>query len=153
MRPLDLEILLHYYACYGDFPRLNASECYRTINEDMVLRLGFLEHRPAGGWTDNGVLRSRGDQGAHRLTQAGLDFVKKVLAVDPPLLPRDPKRGQMWKHHKGSVYHIVGTGKLEVDLTPVVVYGDLDSYENLWVRSRAVFLDKVNGVNRFERLE
>lgn len=56
--------------------------------------------------------------------------------------------GQVWKHYKGGVYTIIAVGKLEVDLTLMVVYKSNDD-GSVWIRPQHDFLQvvKVVGVH------
>ena len=52
----------------------------------------------------------------------------------------DLKPGQLVKHRKGGEYVIVGTGKMEADLSLIVAYRKLGEYA-LWIRPLEEFMD------------
>ncbi len=60
------------------------------------------------------------------------------LPAGPDLLP-----GMPYRHYKGGAYAIVGVGRLEADLSPVVVYEAMRDRSLLWVRAADVFLEGV----------
>ena len=50
-----------------------------------------------------------------------------------------------YKHYKGKVCKVIGFAKHTETLEEFVVYFDLsDSKENLWIRPKKMFLEKVN---------
>lgn len=48
--------------------------------------------------------------------------------------------GTRWRHRKGGEYTVIGVGRIEADLSPVIVYRD-DKLGRVWVRSVAEFED------------
>ena len=78
--------------------------------------------------------------------------------MNPLAETRLPKRGEGWRHYKGGLYEIVGTGHDEASGEAVVIYTDymwaLTEAPNLWVRPLHVFLDFTEAKERrfcFER--
>jgi len=71
-----------------------------------------------------------------------------------------PAPGETWKHWKGGVlYTIVTLARVEVDLTPVVIYKSHADGQT-WVRPLAEFLEAVEYerdgrkmIPRFEKVE
>lgn len=61
-----------------------------------------------------------------------------ALPAGPDLLP-----GMPYRHYKGGEYAIVGVGRFEADLSPVVVYEAMRDRSLLWVRRADVFLEGV----------
>lgn len=58
---------------------------------------------------------------------------------------------QQWRHWKGGLYTIVGTGIVEATMDAVVMYAGADGV--VWVRTLYVFLEEVApGKRRFERV-
>lgn len=58
---------------------------------------------------------------------------------------------QRWKHWKGPIYTVVGTGIVEQTMDPVVMYAGADGI--VWVRSLHVFLEEAApGRARFTRM-
>lgn len=58
---------------------------------------------------------------------------------------------QRWRHWKGGVYTVVGTGIVEATMDPVVMYTGPDGV--VWVRALHVFLEEVApGKRRFTRV-
>lgn len=58
---------------------------------------------------------------------------------------------QQWRHWKGAVYTVVGTGIVEKTMDPVVMYAGHDGV--VWVRPVHVFLEEVApGKPRFQRV-
>lgn len=45
-----------------------------------------------------------------------------------------------WRHRNGSEYTIVAHGRIEIDMTPCIVYR-ADGDDNVWVRPTHEFLD------------
>ncbi|CAG9165080.1 hypothetical protein LMG23992_00227 [Cupriavidus laharis] len=64
---------------------------------------------------------------------------------DPAELPRDPDLlpGMPYRHYKGGAYAVVGVGRFEADLSPVVVYEAMRDRSLLWVRTAEVFSEAV----------
>lgn len=52
-----------------------------------------------------------------------------------------PKTGQTYRHFKGGQYSIVGTGLLESNLEPVVIY--MNAERLIWVRTLENFAATV----------
>jgi hypothetical protein len=59
--------------------------------------------------------------------------------------PVSIERGQIWRHRKGSVYRITGTGILEATLAEMVIYVAVDAWGveigPAWIRPLTEFLD------------
>jgi len=51
--------------------------------------------------------------------------------------------GMPYRHYKGGAYRIVGMGRIEADLSQVVVYEAMRDRSQLWVRPLDVFLEPV----------
>ncbi len=64
---------------------------------------------------------------------------------DPDELPRDADLvpGMPYRHYKGGAYAVVGVGRFEADLSPVVVYEAMRDRSLLWVRAAEVFAEPV----------
>ncbi|WER46752.1 DUF1653 domain-containing protein [Cupriavidus sp. WKF15] len=64
---------------------------------------------------------------------------------DPDELPRDAGLvpGMPYRHYKGGAYAVVGVGRFEADLSPVVVYQAMRDRSLLWVRAAEVFTEPV----------
>lgn len=45
-----------------------------------------------------------------------------------------------WRHRKGGTYEVIAVGRLEADLSPVVIY-QADKDASVWVRPLAEFED------------
>ncbi len=69
----------------------------------------------------------------------------QVFHGDPAELPADPDliAGMPYRHYKGGAYAVVGVGRFEADLAPVVVYRALRDPSLLWVRRADVFTEPV----------
>ncbi|SDC52565.1 Predicted metal-dependent phosphohydrolase, HD superfamily [Cupriavidus sp. YR651] len=63
-----------------------------------------------------------------------------------PVLPDDPNliAGMPYRHYKGGAYAIAGIGRLESDLSAVVVYESMRDRSLLWVRPASVFVEPVD---------
>lgn len=48
--------------------------------------------------------------------------------------------GTRWRHRKGGEYTVIGVGRIEADLSPVIVYRD-DKLGRVWVRPVGEFED------------
>ena len=63
-----------------------------------------------------------------------------------------------YKHYKGKEYELIGIAKHSETLEEMVVYKALyqNEGENLWVRSKAMFFEKIivdgKETNRFEKI-
>ncbi|WP_454751625.1 DUF1653 domain-containing protein [Cupriavidus necator] len=68
-----------------------------------------------------------------------------VFHGDPAELPTDSAliAGMPYRHYKGGAYAVVGIGRLEADLAPVVVYRAMRDPSLLWVRRADVFSEPV----------
>jgi len=68
-----------------------------------------------------------------------------VYHGDPAELPDDPNLipGMPYRHYKGGAYAVAGVGRLEADLSPVVVYESMRDRSLLWVRHAEVFSETV----------
>lgn len=64
---------------------------------------------------------------------------------DPDELPRDADLvpGMPYRHYKGGAYAVIGVGRFEADLSPVVVYEAMRDRSLLWVRTADVFSEPV----------
>lgn len=58
----------------------------------------------------------------------------------------DIDTGTRWRHRNGGEYTVIGVGRIEADLSPVVVYRD-HKLGRVWVRPLAEFED-----GRFEQV-
>ncbi|WP_011298742.1 MULTISPECIES: DUF1653 domain-containing protein [Cupriavidus] len=67
------------------------------------------------------------------------------MTSTPAELPRDPDLvpGMPYRHYKGGAYAVVGLGRFEADLSPVVVYEAMRDRSLLWVRTADVFSEPV----------
>ncbi len=67
------------------------------------------------------------------------------MTSTPAELPRDPDLvpGMPYRHYKGGAYAVVGVGRFEADLSPVVVYEAMRDRSLLWVRAAEVFSEPV----------
>ncbi|CAG2156720.1 DUF1653 domain-containing protein [Cupriavidus numazuensis] len=67
------------------------------------------------------------------------------MTSTPAELPRDPDLvpGMPYRHYKGGAYAVVGVGRFEADLSPVVVYEAMRDRSLLWVRTADVFSEPV----------
>lgn len=67
----------------------------------------------------------------------------------------EPKAGR-YRHYKGNEYEVIGVAKHSETLEELVVYRPLYGERGLWVRPRAMFLEKVEVdgrvVPRFEKI-
>lgn len=93
---------------------------------------GFVPHKSAA---EEAADRER----VHQVT------IGKLKTSMPPV-------GSKWRHRSGTVYRVVGGGKDEVTLAPLVGYcddalADPEPWE-IWYRHLSVFLD-----GRFERVD
>lgn len=70
----------------------------------------------------------------------------KVKNKFQPIHSMTVEKGQIWKHYKGGEYTIVAVGRLEVDLTPMVVYKSDDG--SVWIRPRHNFLQTVKVIGQ-----
>jgi hypothetical protein len=55
---------------------------------------------------------------------------------------QDVPRG-LYRHFKGNLYEVLGVAKQSETLEEVVVYRALYGERDLWVRPKALFLEKV----------
>ncbi|WP_236903977.1 DUF1653 domain-containing protein [Cupriavidus malaysiensis] len=58
-------------------------------------------------------------------------------------VPPDLQPGMPYRHYKGGAYRIVGLGRIEADLSQVVVYEAMRDRSQLWVRPLDVFYEAV----------
>lgn len=62
----------------------------------------------------------------------------------------------MYRHYKGNLYQVMGVARHSETEEELVVYRALYGERGLWVRPKAMFLEKVivdgRAVPRFERL-
>ena len=67
-----------------------------------------------------------------------------------------PKSG-VYEHYKGKRYEVLGVARHSETLEELVVYRALYGDRELWIRPRAMFLEKVEiggkKVSRFRRME
>lgn len=58
----------------------------------------------------------------------------------------------IWKHYKGGIYHVIGTGKHTETEEDFVIYESADG--RVWLRPKAMFLEEIEvdgmKVKRFE---
>jgi hypothetical protein len=60
--------------------------------------------------------------------------------VDPPI-PKNPRPGSDWTHAQTGIgYRVIGVGRDEATLNPVVVYTEA-RMDQLWVRPLTEFMD------------
>lgn len=76
--PLVIEIVLHYHACHGDFPRLSAPAC-----------------REAVAWLKEEGLLDGGSPEVYRITPKGSAWVQMLCATPfPEVAMLDPRTGE-----------------------------------------------------------
>lgn len=68
------------------------------------------------------------DESGMRVLSASLDRAKALMAEAAAALEWKPTH----RHYKGSLYRVVAEGRIEADLSPVVIYDDKEG--NVWVR-------------------
>ena len=77
--------------------------------------------------------------------------------MGPEAETRFPKRGEGWRHHKGTLYEIVGTGYDEATGSSVVIYMDYQwgftQAPALWSRTLEVFMGMTDDRKRRFRFE
>ena len=59
----------------------------------------------------------------------------------------------LYRHYKGNDYEVVGVAMHSETGEELVVYRALYGEFGLWVRPLAMFVESVNGVPRFARVE
>lgn len=55
----------------------------------------------------------------------------------------DPVTGGVYRHYKGNFYRVLGEARHSETLEAMVVYQALYGERGLWVRPKAMFLEKV----------
>lgn len=65
-----------------------------------------------------------------------------------------PKKGEFYRHFKGTVYQVLGFAILEKDKEEMIIYKSFKD-EIVWVRPVEEFCDihPEHGVKRFEKVE
>lgn len=63
----------------------------------------------------------------------------RLAHVRPP--GKEVLPGSTWQHAKGGIYRVLRVARMEADLTPVVVYEDVNDKAEVWVRPQAEFED------------
>ena len=71
---------------------------------------------------------------------------------EPEEEPREIHEGQHYRHFKGGRYTVLGVATHSETLEEMVVYRN-DDDGNVWVRPKAMFMDKVNDQYRFTLLD
>ena len=66
--------------------------------------------------------------------------------------PREIHEGQHYRHFKGGLYTILGVATHSETLEEMVVYRSDETHE-VWVRPKAMFMDRVGDVERFTLLD
>lgn len=76
MRPIDIEVLLHYYTRADDFRQGDfTAPAVRELIDSFREKYGLLEHTPEGV----------GGRSAYRLTERGKFYIEALLAVPLPV--------------------------------------------------------------------
>ena len=65
---------------------------------------------------------------------------------------REVHEGQHYRHYKGGRYTVLGVATHSETLEDMVVYRSKDD-NSVWVRPKAMFMDKVNNQYRFTLLD
>lgn len=64
-------------------------------------------------------------------------------AAPPELLPIDPLPIGRYRHYKGNEYEVLGIARHSETLEQLVVYRALYGERGLWVRPRAMFVERI----------
>jgi hypothetical protein len=56
-----------------------------------------------------------------------------------------------YRHHKGSLYEVVGVVRHSETLEPMVLYRPLDQDTGLWVRPHAMFFESLRVDGQWQR--
>ena len=107
-------------------------------------------------WPDGKFKYVRENSGALILVEGtDDDETRRIGTIDMQIRP---KRGEGWRHYKGGLYEIVGTGHDEASGNAIVIYTDymwpLAQAPSLWSRPLSVFLGFTEDKKRrfqFER--
>ncbi|MBQ9695597.1 MAG: DUF1653 domain-containing protein [Oscillospiraceae bacterium] len=70
----------------------------------------------------------------------------------PAEVPRELHEGQHYRHFKGGQYTVLGVATHSETLEDMVVYRS-DADGSVWVRPKAMFMDKVGDGYRFTLLD
>jgi hypothetical protein len=71
----------------------------------------------------------------------------------------NPKPTERWQHYKGTVYEIIDIGKHTETLQEMVIYrkvdetGEVYGIYPIWIRPMDMFLEYVNDIPRFKKVE
>ena len=79
----------------------------------------------------------------HKLTRAAVSEDK----LDGKQMPR---RGEIWRHYKGTYYEVVGTAAHTEDNDVLVLYKEMQGSDRVWARPLLMWHDDVgDGKQRF----
>ncbi|MEM1149212.1 MAG: DUF1653 domain-containing protein [Pseudomonadota bacterium] len=98
------------------------------------------------------ILDNLEERGFSDTDEDGLDSLTSDILrfVETPIVP-----GSLWMHAYGGLYRVIGTGTLEADLTPVVMYQTMTpaQRQDIWVRPLEKFLARFAPCSATDREE